>query len=172
MRIHNGVMKLAEQLAALGVGGLLLLALIITGDVLLRFFLNSPIRGLADICMVASAVLLAACMPYVVATRGNITIDVVGRSLGPRALRALNLFGAVASVLAFAVMAWQCSAYAYDMWQAGETMPTLRWPVWPWWAGVAFMLGVSTLTALVVLPASARPLEEQAALVTGTEEVL
>lgn len=171
MRIQKSLVKLAEYLAALGVGGLLLLSMLITGDVLLRFFLNSPIRGLADITMVAAAVLLAACMPHVVATRGNITVDIVGRSIGPRALRALNLFGAVATLLAFIVMAWQCSAYAYDMWSAGETMPTLRWPVWPWWSGVAFMLAVSALTALVILPASAHPLEAKA-LSSGTEDVL
>lgn len=172
MRIQHSVMKLAEHLAALGVGGLLLLAMLITTDVLLRFFLSSPIRGLTDISIVTAAVLLAACMPHVVATRGNITVDIVGRSIGPRTLRALNLFGASATVLAFVIMAWQCSAFAHDMWRSGETMPTLRWPVWPWWAGVALMLAISALTALVILPGSARPLGESSAAGHSAEEVL
>lgn len=147
-QIYRGAANLAEGLAGAAVLGLLVLALITGGDVFMRFVFAAPIRGLTDITMVAAAVLLSACLPHVVASRGNIAVYVLGKALGPPANRALNFFGALVTCVFFAVMAWQCTLFALDMYSAGETMPTLRWPVWPWWSTVAVFI---TLTALVAL---------------------
>lgn len=149
--LHRRAAWFAEALAGLAVFGLLILAAVTTGDILMRYLFATPIRGLTDLTMVAAAALLAACMPHVVASRGNISVDFVGRSLGTHALKALNFFGAVVTALFFAVMAWQCALYALDMYQAGEAMPTLRWPVWPWWTAVAVFTLLTALVALATL---------------------
>jgi TRAP-type C4-dicarboxylate transport system permease small subunit len=156
-QIHRSAARFAEVLAGLAVFGLLLLAIVTGGDVFMRFVFASPIRGLTDVTMVVAAVLLSACLPHVVASRGNITVDALGRRIGPRAYRALNFFGALVTCLFFAVMAWQCIGFALDMRSAGETMPTLRWPVWPWWSAVAVFI---SLTALVALATLTEPREE------------
>lgn len=150
-QIHRSAANLAEALAGVAVLGLLILALITGGDVFMRFVFAAPIRGLTDVTMVAAAVLLAACLPHVVASRGNIAVYAVGRALGPRAYKALNFFGALMTFLFFAVMAWQCALFAIDMHGAGETMPTLRWPVWPWWSAVAVFISLTALVALATL---------------------
>lgn len=150
-QIHRGAVKLAEILAGTAVLGLLILALATGGDVFMRFVFASPIRGFTDISAVVAAVLLAACLPYVVAIRGNIAVYALGSALGPRVKRALNFFGALVTCLFFAAMAWQCTMYAIDMFNAGETMPTLRWPVWPWWSAVAVFISLTALVALATL---------------------
>lgn len=140
--------QLAEGLAGLAIGGLLLLAFGTALDVLMRYAFASPIRGFIDGVSLAGAVLLSACMPHVVASRGNIAVDFLGQGLGPRARRWLDGFGALVTALFFSVMAWQYARFALEMKQTAQVTPVLRWPVWPWWAAVAVFI---TLTALVAL---------------------
>jgi TRAP-type C4-dicarboxylate transport system permease small subunit len=139
--------------------GLLLLALGTAADVVLRYAFARPIRGFADVVGLAGAVLLSACMPHLVASRGNIAIDVLGRTLGPRARAALDRVAAVATFAFFAAMAWQCTAFAADMQANGDAMPVLRWPVWPWWTAVATGIAATALVAGLALlrPAASAP---------------
>jgi TRAP-type C4-dicarboxylate transport system permease small subunit len=137
--------RAARRLAEAGTLGLLALALATALDVLMRWLFAKPIPGFADVVGVAGAVLLAACMPHVLAVRGHIAVDVVGRSLGATARRRLDAFGAFVSTAFFAAMAWQYARYALDLKAAGEAMPVLRWPVWPWWAAVALAIAATAL---------------------------
>jgi len=150
-RVHRLASQFAESLAGVAVVGLLVLAMVTGFDVLMRFVFRAPIRGMTDITMVAAAVLLSACLPHVVASRANITVMFIGRALGPTAFRVLNFFGSLVTCLFFIVMAWQCALYALDMYVAGETMPTLRWPVWPWWAAVAICISLTAVVALATV---------------------
>lgn len=155
--LHRRALAFSELLAGCAITGLLLLAMLTTLDVLLRYLFASPIRGLADVTALAAAVLLSACMPYVVASRGNIMIDFLGRLLGNRACRGLNLFGAAVTSLFFAAMAWQCIRFALDMKDNGEVMAILRWPVWPWWTLVAGFIVLTALIALATLTEQGEP---------------
>lgn len=150
-QIHRSAAGFAAALAGVAVFGLLVLSLVTGFDVFMRFVFASPIRGITDVSMVAAAVLLSACLPHVVASRANITVDFVGRVAGPLAFKVLNVFGALVTFLFFAVMAWQCINFAIDMYVSRETMPTLRWPVWPWWTAVAAFITVTALVALATL---------------------
>lgn len=130
----------AAVLACVAVGALLVLALATTADVLLRYVFARPIRGFVDIASLAGAVLLAACMPHVLARRGNISVDALGRHLGRRWNRWLDRFAACVTAAFFAVMAWQYLRFALDLKSTAQTIPVLRWPVWPWWFAVALLV--------------------------------
>ena len=152
---HGPLSRLAHRaarlLAGLGTTGLLLLAIGTTADVLLRYGFAAPIRGYADVVALASAALLAACMPQVIASRGNVAVDFAGRLLGATARRWLDRFGALMTLLFFALLAWQYFRFAWSMKEGQEVMPVLRWPVWPWWAAVAVCIAVTALVALFTL---------------------
>ncbi|MBN9427139.1 MAG: TRAP transporter small permease [Burkholderiales bacterium] len=143
--------QLARSLAGVAVTGLLVLAFATAADVLLRYAFAMPIRGFVDVVSLAGAVLLAACLPHVVATRGNIAVDFLGRRIGPRAQYWLDVFGAFAVFVFFALMAWQYLRYTIDMKSTGEVMAILRWPVWPWWAAVTLFVFITALVALATL---------------------
>ncbi|MEO8279764.1 MAG: TRAP transporter small permease [Ideonella sp.] len=150
-RLEDKATVLAEGMAMAAIAGLLLLSIGTAVDVALRYLFASPIRGFVDIVGLAGAVLVSACMPHVVACRGNITIDFLGKALGGQAHRWLNRFGAFAVLVFFATMAWQLVAFAVDMYQTGQTMPVLRWPVWPWWAAVALCFSLTAGVSLATL---------------------
>lgn len=148
--------RLAELLASIGMLGMLALAFGTVVDVLGRYFFAHPIRGFIDIATMGGAVLLAASMPYVLITRGNIVIDVLGRSLGLRASRLLDSFGAFVTAAFFSVMAWQYWLYAVELRETGEVLPILRLPIWPWWAAVAVLILVSAVVGIVAIFAPKR----------------
>lgn len=150
-RLFAATHTLSHALAAVGVGGLLLLALGTTLDVLLRYGLARPIRGYAEVVALAAAVLLAACLPQVLASRANVTVDMVGRWLGPSAKRWFDRFGAVVTAALFGAMAWQFVLFALDKYRSNETLSVLRWPVWPWWAGVALMALIAAWVGLMMV---------------------
>ena len=147
--------RLARGMAVAAIGGLLLLALGTALDVTLRYAFASPIRGFVDITSLAGAVLLAACMPHVVASRGNIAVDFLGERLGPGAARWLDRFAALVTTAFFALMAWQYIRYALELRQAGDAMPVLRWPVWPWWTAVAACVAVAAVVGAMTIAVKA-----------------
>lgn len=144
---HRG----ARWLACVAIAGLLLLAFGTVVDVLMRYVFARPIRGFVDIASLAGAVLLAACFPYVVTSRSNIAIDALGHRLGERARRWLDRFAALVTTGFFAVMAWQYVRFALDLKTDAQTIPVLRWPVWPWWAVVAACVVLAAAAGLLTI---------------------
>jgi TRAP-type C4-dicarboxylate transport system permease small subunit len=130
---------------------LLAIAIGTLADVLGRWLFGAPIRGYNDFAALAIAVTCAAFFPALVARRGNLTIDLVGRALGPRASRVLDAFGAFVTFVFFAAMAWQYVRYALEMASAGERMAILRWEVWPFWSAVALAIVATAVVSLLVL---------------------
>lgn len=157
--------RLADQLAALAMLGLLALAVATVVDVLGRYLFASPLRGFSDIASLSGAVLLSACMPYVVARRANITVDFLGQRLGPRSAARLDGFGALLCAIFFALMAWQYARFALELHETQQLMAILRWPVWPWWSAVTVFILLSAIAGLLTLNAApavsgARPLQD------------
>lgn len=143
------VERAAAGLALAAVIGLLLLALGTALDVLLRYVFATPIRGFVDIASLAGAVLLAACFPYVLVVRANISVDVLGRRLGGAFKTGLDRFAALVTAAFFALMAWQYVRFARDMHETAQVIPVLRWSVWPWWAAVALFIVLAAVAAAI-----------------------
>ncbi len=140
------------RILALGASACLLgIALLTMADVLLRWLFKAPIRGLMDLAALASAVILAAMFPALLAQRGNVTIRLLGSFAGPRASRILDSFGAVVTVVFFATMTWKYIEYSAEMTSANESTVVLRWLTGPWWWVVTAMIGTTAIVGLVVL---------------------
>lgn len=147
--VARAAARLCRGLACLAVAGLLLLAAATAVDVVMRYLFARPLRGFVDLAALAGAVLLAACMPHLLASRGNITIDALGRWLGSGVQRWLDRFAALVTTAFFALMAWQYLRFALEMRDTAQSIPVLRWPVWPWWAAVAGCIVVAALAGLL-----------------------
>lgn len=148
--LETYVRKASRGLALAAAACLLVVALATMADVLLRWLFKAPIRGFLDVAALATAVIIAACFPALIAGRGNITIRLIG-SLGGKGLtRALDAFGALVTAVFFMLMTWQYFRYSAEMTQANEATAILRWPTGPWWWAVTAMIVVTTLVACVV----------------------
>jgi TRAP-type C4-dicarboxylate transport system permease small subunit len=154
-RLERWTIPFTRMVAFLGLVALLALAAVILANAALSWLFAAPIDGVRDWVKLIVAIAIAACVPSVLATQANITIRFLGRIVGPRGERILELFGAVVTLAALALLAWQLQDYVIELRDTGETTENLGMPIAPWWqvVTVLFYLGVA-IQALVVVSAA------------------
>lgn len=147
-RLEGTIIRATRAIAVVGFVALLAVALGTMLDVLLRWVANAPIKGLNDINGLAVAIVIASCLPLVVAQRQNISIRFLGEAAGPGVARWLDALGSGA-LLAFVVLiGWQLTMHTMGLAESGRTTWHLRIPVTPYWS-------VATGVVLLCVPAQA-----------------
>lgn len=132
-------------LALVGVVGLVVVALVTVGDVLLRWLFNSPVDGVSEISRLVVAVAIASFFPIALAERHHISIEFLGSWLGPHARRWLDSLANMVTSLFFLIVGWQFILYTTEIGESGETTWLLGWEVGPWWV-------VTTIFMLICIP--------------------
>jgi TRAP-type C4-dicarboxylate transport system permease small subunit len=87
----------------------------------------------------------------VLVSRTNISVDILGRSLGSGFKTALDRFAALVTAAFFALMAWQYVRFAMEMYATNQLIPVLRWPVWFWWSAVALLIVLAAAGAALTV---------------------
>jgi len=151
-RLESWTIPFTRMIAFLGLVALLALAAFILANAVMSWLFTAPLDGVRDWIKLIVAIAIAACLPSVLATRANITIRFLGRALGPRVDRALELFGSIVTWVALAVLAWQLQDYVFELRSTGETTENLGMPIGPWWqvVTVLFYLSVAVQSLVVV----------------------
>ena len=147
-RLERRIRGWTRAIAIVGLLGLLVISISTMVDVLLRWIANAPIKGLNDINVLAVVIVIAACLPLVVAERQNITIKFLGSAVGPRASLWLDAFGSLALLVYVAAVGWQLAVYTQELAQAGRTTWLLLLPVTPSWI-------LATVLVLLCVPIQA-----------------
>ncbi|WP_010139806.1 TRAP transporter small permease [Oceanicola sp. S124] len=149
--VWNRSMSLARGLALLGFVGLLVLALMTTLDVGLRWLFKAPIQGVNDVSSVVMAVVISACIPANLAMKQNIRVEVFG-ALGGRWLdRLLEVLSSALTMVFILLIAWQFVPYALSLHENGDRTWVLGWPVWPWWSVATVMVCLAAFVQAMVL---------------------
>lgn len=149
-RIVRNAKAVARAFALVGFTGLLLLALMTTLDVVLRWLFQTPIQGVNDVSSVVMAVVIAVCVPANLAMKQNIKVEVFGAVAGKRLNALLELFASLLTLIFIVAVAWQFIPYARSLYENGDRTWVLGWPIWPWWSVAAAMMWFAALTQLVV----------------------
>ncbi|MDP2297074.1 MAG: TRAP transporter small permease [Pseudolabrys sp.] len=146
------MLKVSRTIALIGFFGLLILAVMTTLDISLRWLFGAPIHGVNDVSAIVMAVVIAACVPANLAARQNITVEFLGNALGPRGKAFLDGFGGLFTLAFVGLMAWQFIPYAIEVTNSGQTTWVLKLPIAPgWWIATALLLaGVPVQLTVVV----------------------
>jgi len=147
-RLEERIGRWTRAIAVAGFVGLIGMSLATTVDVLLRWLANAPIKGLNDINGLVVAIVIASCLPLVIAERQNISIRFLGDALGAAPSRWLEALGSAALLAFVALVGWQLVLYTVGMAESGRTTWHLRIPVTPYWS-------VATAIVLLCIPAQA-----------------
>ncbi len=147
-RLEAWIGRWTRAIAVAGFLGLLAVAALVTLDVLLRWIANAPIKGLNDVNGLVVAIVIASCLPLVIAQRQNISIRFLGDALGAGAARWLEALGSAALLVFVILVGWQLALYTAGLAEAGRTTWHLRLPLAPWWS-------VATAIVLLCIPAQA-----------------
>jgi TRAP-type C4-dicarboxylate transport system permease small subunit len=150
-RLETQALRATHAIALAACAALLVISLITFADVLLRWLVSKPILGFNDFAALATAAACAACFPTLIVRRGNLTVRFVGKMLGPRVAKALDIFGALVTAAFFCAMAWQYLRFTLEMMRGRERMPILGWLVWPPWSIVTVMIAVTALASILTL---------------------
>jgi len=149
--LKNLLFSAVRILALVGFGGLLVLAMLTTLDVSLRWVFSYPIHGVNDVSSVVMAVVLAACIPSNLVNKQSISVEVLGNMFGRRGRLILTAFSSLCTTFFIVLMAWQFIPYAADLFENGQRTWVLAWPVWPWWFFAAGAIVVGAVVQIFVL---------------------
>ncbi len=145
LALEARVARWTRLIALVGALGLLIQSLATLADVGLRWIANAPITGLNDVVGLVVVIVLAACLPLVIAQRQNIAIRFLSHAVGPRAASWLDAAGALAMLAFVTAIGCEMVGYVAELARSGRTTWLLRIPVTPYWA-------IATAIVLVCIP--------------------
>jgi TRAP-type C4-dicarboxylate transport system permease small subunit len=148
--IERAVLAATRGLSAIGLLGLMTLAVMTIADGLMRWSAGQPIAGVRDVSSLTIALAIACCLPVGLAERGNVTIRIVDK-LGGRVARVLDVFASVLVLAVVLVMARQFYVHAALIARDGETTWVLRLPTAPFWYAVDVIFWCSVVVQAVVV---------------------
>jgi len=138
-------------LSALGLAGLMGLALMTLFDGLARWLLNQPIEDVRDLAAVTVALAVTCCLPVGLMERSNISIRLASHLLGARAGRLLDAVASLLTAVVTAAFGWQFLVFAGKIAKANETTWILKIPTAPFWYGVCAIFALAFLVQLIVV---------------------
>jgi TRAP-type C4-dicarboxylate transport system permease small subunit len=155
-KLEAQLANISRLLALIGLLGLILLSLATIADVFMRWIFNSPITGVRDTYSLFLGIILASSFPLLMAERGNITIRFLGKMLGYRAGKMLDLLGGLATMGFIYLAASKTWQYANELIVNNDTTWLLMWPTAPWWKATAALLFCSIVVLIIVFIQDAR----------------
>jgi len=141
-RTINGVSRIVNSV---GVSVLLVMIILVTTDVTLRYVFNSPLRGVYEIVEVILVIVVAFGMAYTAMQKGMVAVEVLVERFRPRVRAILGIFNSLMGLTLFSLISWKSTEQAITYWAAGETTYVSGLPLFP------FVLIVSFGTALLSL---------------------
>jgi TRAP-type C4-dicarboxylate transport system permease small subunit len=141
---HHALRMLINALAYVAGGGLIVMVLVTSVDVILRKF-SLSLTGAYDLVKIAAGITVAAALPYTTAIKGHVAIEFFFHKLGRRGRIALDALMRLGGMSLFSLLAWGCVDYGNSLRQKGEVSMTLQLPIF--W--LPYVLAVSC--GLVVL---------------------
>ncbi|MCO5161808.1 MAG: TRAP transporter small permease [Mesorhizobium sp.] len=139
--------RVADVMGALGAVLVLALALLINTDVVSRFVLNHPMKGVAELVELSIVIIVFVQLPTAIATGGLIRSSELHNSLNarhPAAGKAFAIVFELVGVLIFALFAWGVWPRFIEAWNDGlyKGQPgVFTAPTWP--AELAIVVGAT-----------------------------
>ena len=139
---------LARTFAFLGGAVLVGITLMSVTSIAGRALLGKPVPGDFELVQVASAVAIAAFLPYCQLRRGNIIVDFFTTRASLRVQGWLDALGAVMFSAVMALLAWRTTLGFMTVKASNEVTMIVGFPVWIGYAAIVPSLVLATLVGL------------------------
>ncbi len=143
--------EVSRVVAIACVCGMLFVAALTMGDVLLRWFANEPIAAINEIVQMTFSVAISACIPAGMIQRVNLKIDLVARYFSPTLKAWLEVLGSASLWIFYTVLAWRIFIYAQTLGMEGRTTVILGLPQSPFMYCVSLLLAFGTLVQTLII---------------------
>ena len=148
---------LARTFAFLGGAVLVGITLMSVTSIAGRALLGKPVPGDFELVQVASAVAIAAFLPYCQLRRGNIIVDFFTTRTSPRTQAVFDAIGALLFSAVMGLLAWRTTLGFMTVKASHEVTMIVGFPVWIGYAAIVPSLVLATLVGLQTAVQSARP---------------
>ena len=140
-RVQHKIERVAAVTAATTI---LIMGLLTTADVTMRFVFNSPIPETVLFCEFLMVGIVYFGIAYVQAYNGHVKMDVIVNRLHPRTALSIDFATHILALVIFSLATWQAGAVAWRAWIFQDyASGLLKVPFWP--ARTALTLGVGIL---------------------------
>jgi len=144
-RFANPVSRLADSVGRII---LALMVLLITLDVVLRYFFNRPIKGSYELVQFLLVLLVFLGLAYIQTKKGHVSVSLITAKLSPRQRSVVGSATYFLCLIIFSLISWRCILQAETLRVCGTSSDTLSIPNFPFMWLVAFG---SVLLCLVFL---------------------
>lgn len=131
---------MTRVISLIGLLGLLVIAAMIVGEVLLRWLFRVSVPGIADVSTLVVTVAIASCFPLLFAERKNVTVRMVGILGGPRLYATLEAFGSLIALAIFFLLVWKLWEYTGKVATNRETTLVSGLSTAPWYGAATAMM--------------------------------
>ena len=140
----------SKSFMVVGGAALLLLVLLATANVGLRFF-HAPYAGTYELVSFLGALVTAGALAHTQRRKDHIVVDILSEKFPPAVKRCLDAVNYAATSLLFGVIAWQVWVWGGKIKSGGELSETLKLTYYPFVYAVAAGFGLLALVLLVDL---------------------
>lgn len=151
----NGYRKVTNAFGLLGAVGLTLMVLITFADVILRYFLHSPIVGSQEMVEFLMVITMYGGMPYAASKGLLLSVDAVTKKFHPTIRNILRLVFTILCAIAACLMCWKVSQhFVYYLRNPMLTSSILKWSYAPFYGYAAVGLGLLSIEMVLEIGTS------------------
>jgi TRAP-type C4-dicarboxylate transport system permease small subunit len=143
------IARISYVMSIIGASCLILMTLVVTADVILRYFFNRPIKGANEIIEFAMIVLVFWALANTQYKKANVTVDVLFNKIPQKAQFAISSFTYIISLGIISLIMWRAFVRAKDLWDIGKFSTMLDLSVAPFQLILA--LGCAALAVVLIL---------------------
>ena len=151
---------LNKILMIIGSVAVLSLMSLATGNVVLRFFFNTPYRGAYEVVGFLGAIVIAFALGYTQKRKDHIVVDILTERFPKRINRILDAVNYFITMIFFAIVSWQIFVWGIKIAKSGEVSETIKIIFHPFVYCVAVGFLVFSLTLLIDFLKSLQTKEE------------
>lgn len=146
--------RLARSASTLAGVAVLAIVLLITYDVVMRFFFEQPQLFVDEVASFLELFVIFAGLAYTFRTGGHVRVDLVTGRLPGRARAWLRVGGLGLGLLFLAIVIWTTAQSALTAYRYGRVSAVMLYPLW---APMALIpLGLALLAAVMVMAVRAQ----------------
>ena len=124
-RLQGGALNL------IGVCAIPLIAIVVTADVIGRYFFNHPISGALDLSELLLVVVVCSALAYTAAVRGHMSVDVVTSRLSPRMQALLSVLTGLTGLPVLWLLTYYAAREGINTYSSGLETSILHMPIYP-----------------------------------------
>jgi TRAP-type C4-dicarboxylate transport system permease small subunit len=149
--LDRGVNGISRVVNITGVSLIMLMMLLITTDVILRYFFDRPLRGVYEIVAIMLVIVVCLAMAYTGIHKGLVAVDILVARFPPRLQALVDIFNSLLGLGLFFLISWK-SAEQASIYKAANSLTFVsNLPVYPFVLVVTFGTGLLCLVFLVNL---------------------